>query len=166
VMPALCQKEVMVSHKCSECGWSDKPSHKKYYTKRGLCRPICSLCNPSLEQKVKSKFKNLPHRLVYTFFYGYGARPPVASIPYVVALFFLLMYLVPKKVITFLGEDVVLLIVWLISFVLLSYGSMRFSKLLKNRMDNKEKYSWLVLIFYMPLIIIISVWVYLSTHRY
>jgi L-asparagine transporter-like permease len=103
---------------------------------------------------------------MYLFFNGYGARPPVASIPYVVVLFFLLMYFVPKKVITFLGEDVVLLIVWIVSFVLLSYGSMRFSKLLKNRMDNKEKYSWLVLIFYLPLIIIISVWLYLATHGY
>ncbi|WP_214516299.1 hypothetical protein, partial [Aliivibrio fischeri] len=159
-------KEVMVSHKCSECGWSDKPSHKRYYTKRGLCRPICSLCNPSLEQKIKTKLKSLPNRFMYLFFNGYGARPPVASIPYVVVLFFLLMYFVPKKVITFLGEDVVLLIVWIISFVLLSYGSMRFSKLLKNRMDNKEKYSWLVLIFYLPLIIIISVWLYLATHGY
>lgn len=164
-MQALCQNEVIVSYKCSECGWSDKPSHKKYSAKRGLSRPICSLCNPSLEQKVKSKFKNLPHRLMYTFFYGYRARPPVASIPYVVVLFFLLMYLIPKKVITFFGEDVVLLIVWLISFVLLSYGSMSFAKLLKTRMDNKVPYFWLVLIFYLPLIIIISVWVYLATHR-
>ncbi len=149
-----------MSYKCSECGWSDKPSHKRYYDKNGISRPICSSCNPSLSQKIRVSF----HRIIYVLFNGRGIYPPVATIPYIVLLFLWLMYLIPNEVVQVTGEGIALSVSWVTSFFILSLMSQRFAKLLKRKLDNREPVSWFITLFYLPLLIIIVTWFYLLTY--
>ena len=69
-----------MAYTCAKCGWKHKVSQRKYYQSRGLTRPICEDCNPSMSQKVKRAHKAFLVDAFSTFYMGYG---PLASIPYV-----------------------------------------------------------------------------------
>ncbi|MBF4326619.1 hypothetical protein EAY16_14670, partial [Vibrio anguillarum] len=69
-----------MAYTCPKCGWKHKPSQEKYYRSKGLVKPICEDCNPSLKQKLNRMLRVSIVNLFSNTYMGYG---PFASIPYI-----------------------------------------------------------------------------------
>ncbi len=137
-----------MTYKCFTCGWSDKPSHKKYYQKKGLCRPVCNVCNPPLPQKIRNR--------VYRFIswsFSYGPRvAPLATFPYlplVLIVTALSIDFAPKNL-----ADLIGIIVFLTSYICIGLASMKVGDLISAKIIRGESFAKLVLLFYLPLIVI------------
>lgn len=138
-----------MAYTCPKCGWKHKPSQEKYYSSKGLERPKCKDCNPSLKQNLN---RMLRISLINSFSNTYMGYGPLASIPYIPVLM-----LIPAGVMHFFQgsiASVISILCFLIGWVSNSYVATKVSDQLSARLHRGKPVCFIIFGYYAPLLFI------------
>ncbi|ASW82851.1 hypothetical protein EAY27_20670 [Vibrio anguillarum] len=139
-----------MAYTCPKCGWKHKPSQEKYYRSKGLVKPICEDCNPSLKQKLNRMLRVSIVNLFSNTYMGYG---PFASIPYIPVVLLIpagLMYFSQGGV-----ANVMSVLCFLIGWVANSYVATKVGDKLRVRLFRGKSVCLIIFGYYTPLLLIV-----------
>ncbi len=139
-----------MAYTCPKCGWKHKPSQEKYYSSKGLKKPTCEDCNPSLKQKLDRMLKVSIVNSFSNTYMGYG---PLASIPYIPVVL-----LIPSGLTYFLQgslANIISFLFFLVGWVGNSYVASKVGDKLSDRLLRGEPVRLIIFGYYAPLLLIV-----------
>lgn len=139
-----------MAYTCPKCGWKHKPSQERYYRAKGLEKPICEDCNPSLKQKLASIRKVSIVNAFSNTYMGYG---PLASIPYTPVIL-----LIPAGLTYFFQggvANILSFLCFLLGWVGNYYVATKVGDKLRIRLFRGEPVCLIILGYYTPLLLIV-----------